>query len=254
MITAGIDVGSKTTEVVILKDGSILGKGMAVTGFELMEAVEAALDNAVKEAKVSRNDIEHIVATGSGRESVTIAKDSTTDIIAAAKGAIHLVPSARTVIDIGADEGRGLRCDAEGKVLEFAVNERCAAGAGAFVEAMARALEMKLEDMATLSLQAEKAAPINAQCVILAESEVVSQVHAKIPRAEIALAVHDAMADRIVSMVRRAGIEKDVVLIGGVAKNPGFVASLNKLLGLEVTIPEDPELVGALGAAIAAQG
>jgi benzoyl-CoA reductase subunit D len=135
-------------------------------------------------------------------------------------------------------------------MVDFVVNERCAAGAGTFIEAMARALEVNLEEMGPLSLEAERASPINASCVIFGESDVVSLIHRQESKAEIARAVFDAMADRISSMVHRLGVNPDVVLMGGVAKDVGFVASLNRKLNVTVLIPEYPEFAGALGAAI----
>ena len=161
-------------------------------------------------------------------------------------------PKARTIIDVGAEEARAIKCDEKGVMVDFIVNERCAAGAGAFIEAMARALEVKLEDMGPVSLKAERASPINASCVIFGESDVVSLIHRQESKPEIARAVFDAMADRISSMVHRLGINPEVVLIGGVAKDVGFVASLNRKLGLKVLIPDYPEYMGALGAALIA--
>jgi benzoyl-CoA reductase subunit D len=137
-------------------------------------------------------------------------------------------------------------------MIDFIVNERCAAGAGTFIEAMARALEVSLEEMGPLSLKAERASPINASCVIFGESDVISLIHRQESKAEIARAVFDAMADRISSMVRRLGVNPEVVLMGGVAKDVGFVASLNRKLSVNVLIPEYPEFSGALGAAIIA--
>ncbi len=137
-------------------------------------------------------------------------------------------------------------------MIDFVVNERCAAGAGAFIESMARALEVKLEDMGPLSLKAERASPINASCVIFGESDVVSLIHRQESKPEIARAVFDAMADRISSMVHRLGVNPDVVLVGGVARDVGFVASLNRKLGVKVLIPEYPDFSGALGAALTA--
>jgi benzoyl-CoA reductase subunit D len=171
-----------------------------------------------------------------------------------ALGAVYLHPTARTVIDVGAEEGRGLRCDEKGKVLDFEINEKCAAGAGAFTEAMSRALEVPIEELGSLSLKAKEEIPMNAQCTVFAESEVVTMMHNNVPKADMAKAVHDAMASRIASMIRKIGFEKDVVLVGGVAKNIGFVDSLSKDLGLQIIVPKDPEYVGALGAALAAAG
>jgi benzoyl-CoA reductase subunit D len=157
-------------------------------------------------------------------------------------------------VDVGAEEGRAIRVDDNGKVVDFAVNERCAAGAGAFTEAMARALEIPLEEIGPLSLTSTKAVPMNAQCAVFAESEVVSLIHQKTEKQDIARAVHDAMASRITSMARRVGVEPQVVLIGGVARNPGFVDALQRDLELELLVPDDPDFVSALGAALLAAG
>jgi len=253
MITAGIDCGAKTVKVLILKDGRVIGKSLALAGFDTKAATEQSFNIALREAGLSKNDIQRIVATGAGRlEAAFLAKEETTEVAADARGAIKLFPSARTVIDVGAEEGRAIKIDRNGKVVDFAVNEKCAAGAGAFMEAMSRALEVPLEELGELTLKSQRAVPMNAQCVVFAESEVVTLIHAKTPKEDISRAIHDAISDRIVSMVRRIGLERDVVLIGGVAKNIGFVNSLNRDLELEVKIPEEPEFVGALGAAILA--
>ena len=135
---------------------------------------------------------------------------------------------------------------------DFVVNERCAAGSGAFIEAMARALEVRLEDMGPLSLRAEKASSINASCVIFGESDVVSLIHKQEPKSAIARAIYDALADRVSSMVNRLGVNVEVVLVGGVAKDVGFVASLNRKLGVNVLVPDFPDFAGALGAALVA--
>ncbi|MEM2977355.1 MAG: acyl-CoA dehydratase activase, partial [Thermoplasmata archaeon] len=152
----------------------------------------------------------------------------------------------------GAEEGKCLRCDAAGKVIDFAVNEKCAAGAGSFMEAMARALEVPLEELGPLALKSTKTIPMNAQCAVFAESEVVTLVHQKTAKEDIARAVNDAIADRITSMVRKVGFDPDVVLIGGVARNKAFVEAIKRNLQIQVMVPEDPEYVGALGAALAA--
>jgi benzoyl-CoA reductase subunit D len=252
MITAGIDMGAKTIKVLLLKDSEVLAKGLTIAGFEEKEDAKRLFNEVLQQAKIKREDIEHIVATGAGREVAPYADDQITDVGADARGAVFLFPSARTVIDVGAEEGRGIKCDEMGRVKDFAVNEKCAAGSGTFTEAMARALEMPLEDFGRIALKATKAIPMNAQCAVFAESEVVSLIHAKTLREDISRAVHDAIAERIISMVRRVGLEKDVVLIGGVALNPGFVDAVKRGLGMDVLVPEAPEYVGALGAAVAA--
>jgi benzoyl-CoA reductase subunit D len=252
MVTAGIDMGSKTVKVVVVRDGEIIGKAMTLAGFESREAGEAAFAAALAEAGVAKEDVKAVVATGAGRKSAPYTERELSEVGSDARAAIKLYPAARTVIDVGAEEGRAIRCNAEGKVLDFALNEKCAAGAGAFTEAMGRALEVKVEELGSMSLKSQKAVPMNAQCAVFAESEVVSLLHGKIPKEDIARAVHDAIASRITSLARKVGFEPDVVLIGGVAHNIGFVDSLKRALECDVIIPDDPEYIGAYGAALAA--
>jgi len=253
MITAGIDMGAKNVKVVILKDGEILAKGQTLSGFDQKAAAEKVFNEVLTEAGLSREKIDHVVATGAGKDVAPYANGEISMMGADALGGFFLFPSARTVIDVGAEEGRAVKCDDKGKMVDFVINERCAAGAGTFVEAMSRALEIELEEIGALSLKAERAVPMNAQCTIFAESEVVTLIHEKTSKADIARAIHDAIADRIASMTRRLGIQKDVVLVGGVAKNVGFVSSLKKTLGVNLLVPEEPEFVGALGAALLPQ-
>jgi len=251
VITAGIDMGAKTVKVVILKDNEILSRGITLGGFDQKASAEKVFNETLQKAGLVRDNIERVVATGAGKDVAPHANDQISMMGADALGGAFLFPSARTVIDVGAEEGRAVRCDEKGKMMDFVINERCAAGAGTFVEAMSRALEVKLEEMGPLSLRAERAVPMNAQCTIFAESEVVSLIHAKTSKADISRAIHDAIADRIASMTRRLGIQREVVLVGGVAKNAGFVESLKNALGVDLLVPEEPEFVGALGAALA---
>jgi benzoyl-CoA reductase subunit D len=253
MITAGIDCGAKNTKTVILKDGKIIGKGKVLTGFEQSEAVKASLDSALKEAGITHDQLAHIGGTGSGAKAITEADVRVNDIKAMATAAVFCFPKARTVADVGAEETRTAKCDEKGNVIDFAINEKCAAGAGAFLEAMARALETSLEELGPLALSSDRAIPMNSQCTIFAESEVVGLIHAKTEKKDISKAIHDAMASRIASMIRRIGVNPDIVMIGGVARNPGFVTAIERELGVdEVFIPEDPEFAAALGAAVAA--
>ena len=253
MITAGIDVGAKTIKVVLLEDGQPLAQKVVPAGLDTRAALDRVFGEAVAAADgLERDDIDCVVSTGAGRQDVPFADDQVTEVTAAARGARSLFPNARTVIDVGAEEGRAVRCSEAGAVEDFAVNEKCAAGAGTFTEAMARALEVPLEELGKMSLRSTQAVPMNAQCTVFAESEVVSLLHAKTPKEDISRAVHDAMASRITSMVRKVGFQKDVVLIGGLAKNVGFVDSLQRGLETEILVPETPEFVGALGAALIA--
>jgi benzoyl-CoA reductase subunit D len=252
MITAGIDIGAKTVKVVLLEDGAILAKSLVPAGLDTAAATQQALDQALADAGLSKDQMDQFMATGTGRKDCAFTDREITEVSAAAKGAVHLLPSCRSVVDVGAEEGRAVRCNENGKVIDFAYNEKCAAGAGTFAEGMARALQVPLEELGPLSLESDKAVAMNAQCAVFAESEVVTLIHAKTPRQDIARAVLDAVASRIISMVRKVGFEKDIVLIGGVALNPGFVEAMKRGLQTDMHVPQDPEYIGALGAALAA--
>jgi predicted CoA-substrate-specific enzyme activase len=252
MIVAGIDVGGKNLHIVIKKDGQILGKAAGPTGIKKAEAVEKLYDEALKKAGLARKDIEQVVATGSAAKRVAFANGFIPDAAADARGVNKLIPSARTVIDVGAEEGRAIKISPEGKVLDFAINEKCAAGTGTFIEAMSRALEVSVDEMSKITLQSTQTLSTNAQCAVFGESEVVSLIHQKTPKPDIARAVMNAISGRIGSVARIVGLEKDIVMIGGMAKNAGFVDSLKKTIEMDVKVPEDPDYMGALGAAEAA--
>lgn len=254
MIAAGIDLGSNTVKVCIIQDGDIVGKSIVPTELDRLQsarnAMREALDNANWDYK--KHPIKYLVATGAGRKVVKFADSESTIVACDARGIIYLNPDIRTVIDIGADEARAIKCDNDGKVVDFALNEKCAAGSGAFVETMARAMQVSVKEFSDLSFRSQKSVPINAQCVIFAESEVVSLVHEETDREDICRAVHDAIADRIASMARRVRIEEKIALVGGVAYNKGLIYSLEQELKASLYVPDEPEYVGALGAAIIA--
>jgi benzoyl-CoA reductase subunit D len=253
MIAAGIDCGAKNTKTIILQDRNIIGKGGILTGFRPAIAAESSLAAAIADAGINRTDIQKVCITGAGKDVVKIVADRIDDIQAISKGGHYFFTRARTVVDVGAEEGRAAKIDESGNPIDFVLNEKCAAGAGAFVEAMARALEVSIEEMGPLSLQSGRQIPMNAQCVIFAESEVVSLIHAGTSKSDISKAIHDSISSRIVSMIRRIGLNPDLVLIGGLACNPGFLAALKKELALdEIYVPDDPAFGAAVGAAAAA--
>ena len=258
MITAGVDVGAKYAKIVLLEDGkNTLARANCLVEFDVLKSATEVFEKALLDAGLERDQIVHVVATGMGRKAChkkppINAEEIVPEVIADAKGAYYLIPTVKTVIDVGAEEGRGVKVGENGKVRDFVINERCAAGAGTFIETMARALEVTVEDMGPLALKSTKEVPMNAQCCVFAESEVVTLIHAKVSKEDIARAIHDAMAGRIASMVLRLGVEKDVALIGGVARNPGFLPPLEKELNTKILVPEHPEYVGAIGAAVLA--
>ena len=253
MITAGIDCGAKNTKVVILEDQEVIGRGLVRTGFDQEKSAAESLEKTIRAAGIGRDDIQRIGGTGSGKKAVKFADDDVDDIRAMSRGAIFFFPDARTVVDVGAEEGRAAKIDEKGNPVDFEVNEKCAAGAGAFIEAMSRALGVTIEEMGPLALQSDKKIPMNAQCVVFAESEVVGLIHAKTAKQDISKAIHDAMAGRIVSLVRRIGINQDVAMVGGVGYNPGIRAALLRELKVEnLYVPADPEFGSAVGAAVVA--
>ena len=262
MITAGIDMGSRSVKVVLLEELDVEGKSLQVVkqahmmlpgDLDADQAAEQAYDAALKAAGVERAQVKSVFATGAGRNQVAFATEGVTEMTAGARGAVYMYPQARTVVDVGAEEGRGIKTDSDVKAIDFAGNEKCAAGAGSFAEAMSRALQLTLKEFGEASLRSDKSIPMNAQCTVFAESEVVSLIHSSTPKEDIAKAVLDAVASRVCAMVRRVGIDGNVVLIGGMGHNPGFVASLKNAMEVdEVLLPELPEYVSALGCALIA--
>ncbi len=259
MIVAGIDMGARSIKVVLLELGHIdvprvLGRHlMFPEALDMDAAAERAYADALQAAGLEAGQVQRIVATGVARRQVRFAHDDVTEVASGGRGAAFLFPAARTVIDVGAEEARAIHLGSTGRVADFAGNEKCAAGAGAFAESMARALQLSLAGFGAASLRSTQAIPMNAQCTVFAESEVVSLIHAATPVEDIARAVLDAVASRICAMARRVGIEEEVALIGGMAHNPGFVRALRESLGVErLLLPDQPEHVAALGAALIA--
>jgi benzoyl-CoA reductase subunit D len=250
MTAVGIDVGSRNVKIALVQGEQLMAQLVVPSGIERKEVIEEALDRVLKEVDLSRDEMEKVGATGVGRAEVTFASEIEPEVVASARGAIKIFPSVRTVIDIGSEQAYAVKCDAQGKVLDFAQNEKCAAGAGSFIEAMARALEVGIEEMGELSLQSTQVIPMNVTCVIFAESEVISLIHAKTPKPDIARAIHEAIAHRVVSMVRKVGVEEDVILIGGMARNPGIIERVREHLGVNILVPPHPEVVAAFGVAI----
>ncbi len=253
MITAGIDCGAKNTKTIILQDGQIIGKSIVLTGFDQEKAVAASLEQAATDAGISKEDVHKIYGTGAGSNAVKMADGTVSEIKAMAKAAHFFFPNARTVADVGAEDGRAAKIDEKGNPVDYAINEKCAAGAGAFIESMARALEVTVEEMGPLCLESDKEIAMNAQCAIFAESEVVNLIHAKTDKPEISKAIHDAMASRIASIIRHIGVNNDIVMLGGVAYNPGFISALKRELKVDnIYIPDEPEYGAAVGAAAVA--
>jgi predicted CoA-substrate-specific enzyme activase len=257
MIVAGIDVGAISTKAVLVSTDRLLASTVSATGADGPGAAAACLCAALKMAGIARRDLRALSATGYGRNAVPFAGAVFTEITCHAKGASFLFPGTETVIDIGGQDCKIISVRG-GAVRDFVMNDRCAAGTGRFLEIMAQALETPLTAMGRESLRARRDGAGNVRishtCTVFAESEVVSMLARRTPKREIILALHDAVAERILGMAHRFPLGRRITLAGGVAKNKGVVDSLQRKLGLTLNVPDDPQIVGALGAALLARG
>ncbi|MEM3762282.1 MAG: acyl-CoA dehydratase activase [Archaeoglobaceae archaeon] len=249
MISAGIDIGSITAKCMILKNGKILGYKITKAKPDLEGTAKEIFEDTLRTVGLKREEIEKIVATGYGRNMVSFADKKITEISCHAVGASFLIPQTGTVIDIGGQDSKVIAVE-NGKVIGFVMNDKCAAGTGRFVEVMANALGLKIEEVGVLALKATKKVQISSTCTVFAESEVISYLSAGEKLENIIAGVCDAIASRIVSMANRVGIRREVVLTGGVAKNLGVRKAIEEKLGVGVLVPEEPQIVGALGAAV----
>lgn len=251
---AGVDVGSVSTAAVVVdRQGQLRGSGLVATGAQCHRASEHVLRIAGECAGLNGNAYRAVAATGYGRERVPARTTSITEITCHARGIADLFPDARFVIDVGGQDCKALRIDGGGRVVDFAMNDRCAAGTGRFFETMCRALEIDLEDLGSLALTGDGQVSVSHVCTVFAESEVVGLLAQGTPRADVAAAVCRGAARQVAALARRAGLREPAALSGGPARNTGFVRALEGELGLTLRIPGDPDLVGALGAALLAR-
>lgn len=250
---AGIDVGSLSTDTVILDaDKHVAGYSIVRTGASSTRAAEESIGIALADAGISRDNLEYIVSTGYGRKTVPFSDRAVTEISCHARGACFLFPDAGTIVDIGGQDSKVVYVGSGGKVLDFTMNDKCAAGTGRFIEVMAEKLQVRLEEMGRLSMQSRGEVSINSVCTVFAESEVVSLVAQDHPPGEIIRGIHRAIVARIWAMVRTFGIRGQLFMGGGVAKNIGVVTLLREKAGVPVHVPSEPQTVGALGAALIA--
>jgi predicted CoA-substrate-specific enzyme activase len=254
MIVAGIDIGSLSTEAVIYdQEEGIRGYAILLTGGSSREASQRSLDQAIEKANTTREEITRIVSTGCARGIAEFADQKITEITCIAQGVNHFFPDCHTIIDIGGQDTKVIRVDEKGKVLEFDMNDKCAAGTGRFLEVMANALAVDLEEMGERSLRYQNELKISSICTVFAESEVVSLVSEGHPVEDILRAIHNAIADRTIGLLERIGeVQPPVVMTGGVAKNIGVVKALEEKLETSLAIHSEPQIVGALGAALLA--
>jgi predicted CoA-substrate-specific enzyme activase len=245
---AGIDIGSTMTKAVIMND-AVLASVIGPTGPEHRKLANRVMEEALAKAGLPFADITYVVATGYGRINVPFADKQITEISCHARGVGYLLPEASTVIDIGGQDCKAIRL-AGGRVVDFVMNDRCAAGTGRFLEVTAEGLGVKLEDMGRLSLEAKNRVEIGSTCTVFAAQEVVAQLVAGVLLPDIIAGLHEAIASRIYGMARRLKIEREVALTGGGAKNIGLIRALEAKLGYPVLVPPEPLLTGAMGAAL----
>jgi predicted CoA-substrate-specific enzyme activase len=249
---AGVDIGSTMTKVVLTdKAANLLSTIKGPTGAEHRQLANEVMRQALEEASLQIDGISYIVATGYGRLNVPFADRQITELSCHARGVYSLFPNVRTAIDIGGQDAKCMKID-NGRLVNFVMNDKCAAGTGRFLEVTATALGIKLEDMGDISLKATKKVQISTLCTIFAQQEVVALISRGERLENILAGLHDALAGRIATLARRLGIEPDLVLTGGVAKNVGMVTAMKESLGFEILVPEEPLITGALGAAILA--
>jgi len=253
MLVAGVDVGARNISVVILQDNDIISYCILSSGGEGATASREALEEAIRKTGFDFADLQCVVSTGCGRNSVPFANHQSTEVICQARGAFWLFQSTRTVINLGAESGRAMRVGDNGRVEAFAKNDKCAAGSGLFLETMSSVLEVPLELMGELSLKAEGWEEVSGICAVFAESEVISHIHRGVPKDRILAGLHKAVAGRILEILGTVGIKSDTVVTGGVAKNVAIVKELESKIGLSIIVPQEPQTVGALGAALFAR-
>jgi len=243
MRVAGIDIGSRTIELVVLNKREIIKIGQADSGFDPMTQAKEMLDGV---------DHDHIMATGYGRHLFELSFDASTvtEIKAYAVGARFLFPEVRTILDIGGQDSKAIAVNDTGKVIKFEMNDRCAAGTGKFLEIMAQALGYSLDQFGVEALESTRDIQISSMCTVFAESEVTSLVARGEARQDIALGIHRSVVRRAVSMLKRVSVEEPVLFAGGVALNPCMRCLLEDALGKNILVPENPQMVGAYGAAL----
>ncbi|TFG37780.1 MAG: 2-hydroxyglutaryl-CoA dehydratase [Syntrophobacterales bacterium] len=252
MITAGIDIGSITAKAAIMEDGKVIGTRVDFTGYNAEQAGKRVLDDLCAELGMDAESIARIVSTGYGRNSVKFADKAITEIICHGTGAHFLNPNVRSIIDVGGQDSKAMVVDSEGRVRDFAMNDKCAAGTGRFLEVMARALEVNLSEFGAKSLKSDKPAKISSICTVFAESEVISLISKGEKRENIIAGIHDSVASRISALAKRIGVAAPLMMTGGVAMNMGVVKALENRLQISIEVLQSAQVNGAIGAAVMA--
>jgi len=253
MITVGVDLGAGTTKAVVLESPDLLRARYFVrTGTKLEEAAASVREGVLQAAGLRPAEVDYVASTGYGRYQDKSRDIQITEVTCHARGAHHLFPATRCVIDIGAQSSRAIQVDG-GRVRKFKMNDRCAAGAGRFLERISRALEVDLATIGPLSLESKDPTPISSICAVIAESEVINHVTEGRTVEDILMGAHQSIADRVIALARQVGVEDEVTLTGGLSANPGMVRALERRLGRHVNVSADSPYAGAIGAALLGQ-
>ena len=250
--TLGIDIGSAATKAVILLDGRIIVATDKIGAGTGSSASVKLLDEILEKASLKRGDISRLVATGYGRARYEAADKQISELTCHAKGVAFLVPGVHTIIDIGGQDAKTIELNDKGQMINFVMNEKCAAGTGRFLEVMATILETTVDKLQDFDAQSTKEVTISSTCTVFAESEVISQLSNGESREDIVRAIHKSVAKRACGLAKRVGIRERVAMTGGVAQNAGIIRAMQEELKTQIIIPENPQMAGALGAAICA--
>ena len=253
-ITAGVDVGSVSSQALVLTDNDIFCHSNVHTGSSSPDSAHKAMNMALEGTGIKVEDIQFTVGTGYGRVNVPFANKTITEISCHARGAHWLFPSVRTILDMGGQDCKAIHCDEKGRLTQFLMNDKCAAGSGRSMEILGELLSVPVEDIGPRSLDIKKEPPtVSSTCVVFAKSEALSLLRGGVPLNEVIAAYCDALAHRVYTLVSRIGMEEDFVISGGIAKNLGVVRRLEKLFGVKAHISFEPQIIGALGAALFAR-
>lgn len=248
---AGVDVGSTQTKAVIINEArEIVGRSLLDTGANVVQAAEKAFLEALKEAKLREEQVTYVIGTGYGRYRVTFGNAQVTEISCHGRGAVHMFPGTKTVVDMGGQDTKAIRVSPDGEIVDFCMNDKCAAGTGRFLGAASKALDIPLGKLGNKALESEKPVKISTTCTVFAESEVLSWLGKGKKIEDILWGVHKSIASRSVSLLRRVGIEDEVTFSGGVSRNVGMVKALEERLETTMNVSEESHYMGALGAAL----
>lgn len=250
MYTLGIDIGSTSSKGVILEDGTHIIETATITSGTGTSGPERVFAELYSKSGLNRGDIKSIVVTGYGRMNFKDADKQLSELSCHAKGVSFLIPDARTIIDIGGQDAKALKLDSNGRLLNFIMNDKCAAGTGRFLDVMARILESDVSKLGEISSKSKNEVQISSTCTVFAESEVISHLSSNAKIEDIVAGIHTSVVMRVATLVARVGIEEKIVMVGGVAKNKGIVCAMEKALNYKIIVPELAQLTGALGAAI----